>query len=822
MKRVTLILYAMISLLGPSAQTASAQTALATPQRGVELALAEKRAKEISNVEYNLCISIPDSVNATATGHVDISFSIERPHDVVLDFFKSGNIVSVNREYSAVNEHIVLPAASLRAGINTVGIDFCIDQSLINRRDHLLYTLSVPDKARRLFPCFDQPDMKATYRLTLSLPAGWKAVSNGAITDSSESEGRSTVTFAPTEPLSTYLFAFAAGRFERRSMTKGGRTISLYHCETDTARTAQCDEILNEVFASLEWLENYTSTPYPFAKYDLVIIPGFQFGGMEHTGATLYNDRVLFLPPQATLNERLARTSLIAHETSHMWFGDYVTMKWFGEVWTKEVFANYYAAVISEPLYPDVDHRLGFMLSYAPLSYAEDRTEGANPIQQQLANLQDAGLVYGNIIYDKSPMMMRQLVSKIGEKTFREGIRRYLRQHAYGNATWDELISTLDSLTSEDLKSWSSCWVDGAGMPVYRLRRNGRTLTITQEGTLCPQKVTILADGREITANCSGKETELRLPSHVRSIIPNSDGMAYGYFAIDGELLDMSIEAIGADDALLRGATLINLNEALWRGDIGHKLYMERLTAHLSEEKNPLLFNLCMNQLRSAHTRYADSADKELENVLSNILFHDTSVSRKVTALRALADVMDSPAVVDTIYNLWLGKINIEGLKLSDVDAMAISYQLAVRMPEMADSIVAMQRSRLQSNNLREEYDFIAPSVSPRQEERDALFERLLTVEGRSVEPWAERALANLNHRYRRNEQMRYVWRGLEAVEEVKRTGDIFFPKRWVAMLVSGQRHEEVVPLIKQYLADHPDYPEMLKRKILMNAYQHK
>jgi aminopeptidase N len=229
-----------------------------------------------------------------------------------------------------------------------------------------------------------------------------------------------------------------------------------------------------------------------------------------------------------------------------------------------------------------------------------------------------------------------------------------------------------------------------------------------------------------------------------------------------------------------------------------------------------------MNQLRSAHTRYADSADKELENVLSNILFHDTSVSRKVTALRALADVMDSPAVVDTIYNLWLGKINIEGLKLSDVDAMAISYQLAVRMPEMADSIVAMQRSRLQSNNLREEYDFIAPSVSPRQEERDALFERLLTVEGRSVEPWAERALANLNHRYRRNEQMRYVWRGLEAVEEVKRTGDIFFPKRWVAMLVSGQRHEEVVPLIKQYLADHPDYPEMLKRKILMNAYQHK
>jgi aminopeptidase N len=190
--------------------------------------------------------------------------------------------------------------------------------------------------------------------------------------------------------------------------------------------------------------------------------------------------------------------------------------------------------------------------------------------------------------------------------------------------------------------------------------------------------------------------------------------------------------------------------------------------------------------------------------------------------LRALADVMDSPQAIDTIYRLWLGETSIEGLKISDVDAMSISYQLAVRMPERADSIVELQRSRLQSENLREEYNFVSPSVSPRQHERDALFERLLTAEGRSVEPWTERALANLNHRYRRDERMRYVWRGLEAVEDVKRTGDIFFPKRWVTMLISGQRPEEVVPLVKQYLAGRPDYPEMLKRKILMNAYLHK
>jgi aminopeptidase N len=141
-------------------------------------------------------------------------------------------------------------------------------------------------------------------------------------------------------------------------------------------------------------------------------------------------------------------------------------------------------------------------------------------------------------------------------------------------------------------------------------------------------------------------------------------------------------------------------------------------------------------------------------------------------------------------------------------------------MPERADSIVALQRSRLTSDNLRDEYDFISPAVSPRQSSRDQLFEKLLTADGRSVEPWAESALYYLNHRYRRDEGMRYVWRGLEAVEDVKRTGDIFFPKRWVSMLVSGHRPDDVSALVKRYLSTRPDYPEMLKRKILMNIYE--
>ena len=167
----------------------------------------------------------------------------------------------------------------------------------------------------------------------------------------------------------------------------------------------------------------------------------------------------MFLDEHPTLDDQLGRSALIAHETSHMWFGDYVTMDWFDDVWTKEVFANYFASRIVEPLYPEVDHRLNFISDYVPSAYAEDRTAGSNPIKQKLDNLSDAGLVYGNIIYNKSPMVMEMLVRVLGEEAFRKGIREYLTTYAYGNATWEGLIRILDQYTAEDLEAWSRVWV---------------------------------------------------------------------------------------------------------------------------------------------------------------------------------------------------------------------------------------------------------------------------------------------------------------------------------------------------------------------------
>jgi aminopeptidase N len=188
---------------------------------------------------------------------------------------------------------------------------------------------------------------------------------------------------------------------------------------------------------------------------------------MEHAGAILYNQASQLLDESATQNQLLDRASTIAHETAHMWFGDLVTMKWFDDVWMTEVFANFMAAKIVNPSFPEVNHDLRFLLAHYPSAYQVDRTAGTNPIRQHLANLNEAGQLYGAIIYQKAPIVMRQLETMLGEQSFRDGLREYLKRYSFGNATWLDLVRILDARTPENVAAWSRAWVQERGRPEF-------------------------------------------------------------------------------------------------------------------------------------------------------------------------------------------------------------------------------------------------------------------------------------------------------------------------------------------------------------------
>src|SRR5207244_11763669 len=214
---------------------------------------------------------------------------------------------------------------------------------------------------------------------------------------------------------------------------------------------------------SLAWRSKYTCIPYRFGKFDFVLIPSFQFSGMEHPGTIFYNSASILLDESATENQMLSRAETIAHETAHMWFGDLVTMQWFNDVWMKEVFANFMAAKIVHPSFPNVNHDLRFLVANYPTAYAVDRTAGTHPVRQELENLDEAGSLYGANIYQKAPIVMRQLERLIGADRLQSGLRSYLKQFQFGNATWLDLVRILNEPSDVGETAWSRAWVEEAG-----------------------------------------------------------------------------------------------------------------------------------------------------------------------------------------------------------------------------------------------------------------------------------------------------------------------------------------------------------------------
>lgn len=263
---------------------------------GVSKELAIFRKENYKEVEYKLSFNIPEERSEKVTGQISIEFTTEKQIPFIADFRPDSEdailvclINDVPFPVQLINEHLIIPAGYIRTGRNRVFISFTTPDQSLNRRDELMYTLLVPDRARTLFPCFDQPDIKSLYTLSLELPNAWEAISNSPVlsTKHNAKNERKHITFGQTEPLSTYLFSFVAGEFKKEKYQRKDREIAVFHRETDPKKITQCPEIASEVFDALEWLEEYTGIPYPFAKYDLIILPGFQYGGMEHTGATI-------------------------------------------------------------------------------------------------------------------------------------------------------------------------------------------------------------------------------------------------------------------------------------------------------------------------------------------------------------------------------------------------------------------------------------------------------------------------------------------------------------------------------------------------------
>ncbi|MCQ2142126.1 MAG: M1 family aminopeptidase [Bacteroidales bacterium] len=805
----------------------------AAPEAGVSAELAKARKAAISELIYELAFDIPECKDSAIGAVETIRLKLDRKMDVVLDFredaakIKSLSANGKELKPRVANEHIVI--SGMKPGENEIHIEFEAGEQSLNRRDSFLYTLLVPDRARTLFPCFEQPDLKACYTLTLTVPEKWTAISNTYREGEAIADGRKTVQFAPTEPLSTYLFSFVAGEFQAVESVREDRKVIMYHRETDAAKVAQCEEVLRLVAESLDYMEEWTQIKYPFAKYDFVVIPDFQYGGMEHTGATLYNDRRIFLSEHPTTEELLGRASLIAHETAHMWFGDYVTMRWFDDVWTKEVFANWFAAQMARPAFPDVNHTLDDLKSLYASSYTEDRTAGSNAIQRPLDNLSNAGLIYCNIIYDKAPIVMDMLAKRMGAEAFQAAVREYLHTFAYANASWDELAAIFDKYADFDVMEWSRVWVKEPGMPVFDYEMLMDEVVLRQNdpfgnGNLWQQEVdyAFVNDNTTVTRiTASFNESgEFHFPTpkeRVIHVVPNVEGTAYGCFMLARKDIAYMQDVYEMCGENVRMSMLMNMYENVYKG-LGREEFVRWCAHTLKWEPNSLILGSMLS-----YASWADafvkggSASKELEQTLLE-MSSDTARNHELRLLtfRQLYKSASSPEINEILYGIWKDQSPFKGLHLGETDYTAMAYQLMLRFPDRAANIKDEQLSRISNPDRRETFSFVCQAVSPDESVRESLFQLILTPEGRRPESRALTALGLLISPYSgRQDREAYILPALEVLEEVQRTGDIFLPASWCKTLLAPFTSFTASKEVQKYLDAHPELNPLLRTKVL-------
>jgi aminopeptidase N len=811
---------------------------------GISLELARYRAATLSDVRYDLHFRLPGQRDAPVVGSLDLTFARTGDGPLILDFADPSAVgtVRVNGEVAEVeriHNHLVLPAASLRNGENRVRLEFNAGDGPLNRHDDFLYTLFVPARAHEAFPAFDQPDIRARFRLTLTVPDDWAAVANGEAIGSRRWRDEVEVRFAETEPIPTYLFSFAAGRFQVAEAERSGRRIRIFHRETDPENVARnLPTIFDLHETSLEWLEEYTGIPYPFGKFDLVAIPAFQYNGMEHPGAILYRASSLFLDESATRAEELGRASLIAHETAHMWFGNLVTMPWFDDVWMKEVFANFMAARIVHPSFPEIDHQLRFLLAHYPAAYGVDRTPGANAIRQQLENLDDAASLYGAIIYQKAPIVMRQLELLMGEESLRAAVRRYLREHAFGNAGWPDLVAILDDLTPLDVRAWSRVWVEEPGRPTIVAERGPDHLTLRQRDD---RGRGLVWEQRSVVRQFHGPDSSEHIvslgPDPVRvdllargdatntAVLPNAAGIGYGLFILDPITLPILLTSLHTlPDPVARAAGWITLLELMFERAVQPADLMGLATRFIGEEEDELVLQAVLGALPELVWRWTDPAARErdvpgLERLLWERMGGAHEARTKAALFNAWRDVAYTPQAIQTMERIWTGKVVVPGLQLAERDLTTLALHLAVRDAPAADSILDAQAARIDNPDRRARFDFVRAAADPDPAVRDAFFARLARPEARAREEWVVAALQYLHHPLRAHRSLPYLRPALDLLREVRDTGDIFFPKRWLDATLGGHASADAAAIIRSFLEEVPgDYPPRLLGKLLQSA----
>lgn len=768
----------------------------------VPRALARERARRISKVRYRLELRIAARAR-TLHGRSQITFDLrprDRPRDVMLDWRPQCTpaalaaalaTLRVNGVTSGLRAHargrLRLSARDLNAGTNLVELAWTTPigtrGAAISRYldsadgQEYIHTLFVPADASSVFPCFDQPDLKAVFELELRLPAHWQAIANAPL-ERVQAEGASrSYRFTATEPISTYAFAFAAGPWVPIAAGDVADQTRLWVRRSQHQRAAaSVQEVLRLNREAVRYCSRYFAHPFPFAKYDLVAIPHFSYRGMEHAGATFLDEDAVLLPDDCGTRERFRRAQLVFHETAHQWMGDLVTMRWFDDLWLKEGYANLMAYKLAGRMFSADMAKLEFLALKAS-AYRTDQTRGAPALHQPLADLAAAKSAYGSIVYAKAPAILRATERKLGTAVFRRAARDLVRRHAYDVADSHDLVASWERASGESLDAWARAWILRPGTPKRRTRSVAALLRAAEEDYL------IVQPDRSVLAAIPPRIARTR----------------------------KAVQRMQLWDALW---------QAVWDAELAPRRYIEIVLSCLADETQPVIVERVLQHLHAAMEGLLLPPQRQ---TLATAVEHSLW-----TAMQACAEPETRRAWFDgyiLLARTAQALVRLQALlgRRRSVAGLALKPQHRLRIAAALVARGAIDRSQAQACLLRDAIDPGASGLAlmaaqPDAAAKRAVFARYLD-DASLPEPWIGASLAYFNHPAHAALTRPLLARALGALPELERTHKIFFVDQWLAAFVGSQHNAQAFAIVRAQL-ERKSLAPSLRLKLLEAADQ--
>ncbi len=588
----------------------------------------------------------------------------------------------------------------------------------VDPADGQAYTYSqfeVPD-ARRVYASFEQPDLKATFRFTVTVPTGWIVFSNSPTPQPDKTHGedgveRWTYRFATTEVMSTYITAIVAGPYvgETSSLASSdGREIPLgVYCRASLREHLDVENILEVTREGFAFFEAAYGIPYPFTKYDQIFVPEYNAGAMENAGCVTFRDQYVYRtrPTRADLE---TRANTILHELAHMWFGDLVTMAWWNDLWLNESFAEYMAHLAAAEGTKDFTGAwTGFMMR-KDWGLKQDQMPTTHPIKAEIRDLADVEVNFDGITYAKGAAVLRQLVSYVGRDAFFAGLHEYLSAHSWSNATLADLLGELEKASGRDLSAWSKVWLEEAGVtllrPVIELAEGsdedsdegGRariaSVRIEQEpftpgSSLRPHRLAVagysvdeggaLVRVMQEELDVDGASTEVASfagSERPDFLLVNDGDLAYAKVRLDEDSLAFAIANITKfTDSLTRGVVMACAWDMTRDSEMPAQSYLDLALSAVPAEDNSQMLALLLRHVDETVRTFVDPAARAWvqENVGSRMLLLARVAAAGSDAqqmlVRAAARNATTAEQFAALRSLYDGADTLEGLEL-DVD----------------------------------------------------------------------------------------------------------------------------------------------------------